>query len=95
MTGTSFASRQCLEEDTQNPGRLTEKEQLEQACWNGMVAELLPELTMPVAGSKKIYLWNVTEADAFLELDLGEFPAAKDRQFSIDPYCFLEMQPFN
>lgn len=96
LTGTSFSSRQCFEkDDSDNPGHLSEREQLEQACWNGLLAELLPELYTRPSHAKKIYLWNVKEGLAFLELELGEFPTAKDQQSSIDPYCFLEIQSFN
>jgi hypothetical protein len=96
LTGTSFSSRQCFEqEDTDSPGRLSERQQLEQACWDGLLSEFLPEICSKPLLDKKIYLWKVKEALAFLELDLGEFPVAKDQQFSIDPYAFLELQGLN
>jgi hypothetical protein len=96
ITGTSFASRgwsKMAEEDL--PGRLNEKEQLEEACWNGLLAEMLPEICGSSATTQKLFVWKITEALSFLELDLGGYPAAKDQQFSIDPYCFLATQSCN
>jgi hypothetical protein len=90
MTGTRFSQRQsCQMEDPANNRPLSEIEKLEEACWNGLLGEMLPEiLEKPVAG-EKLYLWQVREAAHFLELEWGESPLAKENYFSIDPYSFL------
>jgi hypothetical protein len=62
ITGTSFSSRQCYQKDDEaNENNLTEKEQLEEACWNGLLQYLLPEIYLQ-ADDKKIYLWQIKEA---------------------------------
>ncbi len=94
ITGTSFSSRQCYEKEG-DTGRLSQKQQLEEACWNGMLGEMLPEICMKPSAAQKLVVWKIREAHSFLELDLGEFPANKDQQLSIDPYCFLAMQCYN
>lgn len=94
VTGTSFSSRQCYEREG-DTGRLNQKQQLEEACWNGLLGEMLPEIFLPSVPSHRIIVWKIREAQSFLELDLGEFPADKDQEFSIDPYCFLAMQCYN
>ena len=92
MTGTNFSSRQCYIKDEGDQTNLTEKEQLEEACWNGMLKDMLPEIYEQPAGKGKLYLWQIREASSFLGLELGELPAEKDYHLSIDPYLFITVQ---
>jgi hypothetical protein len=90
MTGTTFASNLLV--NTDDPGnnkRLSGKELLEDACWNGLLKEMLPEIYGLPALSGSMYLWRISQAAFFLELELGESPLAADKYFSIDPYSFL------
>lgn len=92
ITGTSFSSRQCYQKDDENnQNNLTEKEQLEEACWNGLLQNMLPEIYEHPFG-KKLYLWQIKEAASFIEIELGELPEEKENYFSIDPYSFLPMR---
>jgi hypothetical protein len=94
MTGTSFSSRNYTDKTgTDHTGALSERERLEEACWNGLLKEILPEIFNLT--DKKLYLWQIREADAFIELELGEAPPVKENQFSLDPYSFLQATPFN
>jgi hypothetical protein len=97
ITGTSFANRGWSKKDKEgeDADRLNEREQLEEACWNGMLAEMLPEICAQPEADGKLYVWKIREALSFLELDLGGFPAVKDQQYSIDPYCFMAIQSFS
>jgi hypothetical protein len=92
ITGTSFSARQFYQKDDDtNEDQLSEKEQLEEACWNGLLQYLLPEIYLH-ADDKKIYLWQIKEAASFIEIELGETPEEKENYFSIDPYSFLPMR---
>lgn len=96
ITGTSFSSRQWSEKnDSGTPNRLTEKERLESACWNGLLKEMLPEVFSLPATTKTLYLWQIRKTASFIELELGELPSIKEKEFSIDPYSFLETQSYN
>jgi hypothetical protein len=96
ITGTHFSSRQCCDKnDATAQNNLTEKEKLEEACWNGMIKEMLPELSERTTGNKKLYLWQIREGESFIELDLSEFPQEKDKFFSIDPYACMSIQLFS
>ena len=96
ITGTSFSSRQWCEKDSSDDKqRLTEMERLEDACWSGLVKEMLPELFRGADNSKKMFLWKICEGKSFLELDLGESPFEKDKVYSIDPYIFMDSNNCN
>ncbi len=96
LTGTTFSANQFTDknEPGAKPGR-TEKEILTEACWNGILPVLLPEICDQIPEGKKIYLWEIKEADAFIELELGELQEDKDKYFSINPYAFIAEQPLS
>ena len=87
ITGTSFSARQCYQkmEESKND---TEKGNLEEACWNGLLQYLLPEIYLH-SEEKNLYLWKIKEVASFIEIELGELPEEKEHYFSIDPYSFL------
>ena len=88
VTGTNFSSRHCFEKDDISQNHLTEREQLEEACWNGLLKYMLPEICEQDHGNK-IYMWQVWKTNSFIEIELGEIPEEKENYFSIDPYSFL------
>jgi hypothetical protein len=92
ITGTTFSTRQYCEKDPGKQTNLTEKEYLEEACWNGLLHEMIPEICEQPEGNKKLYLWQIKEGNSFIELELGEMPEEKDNHFSIDPYSFTPFQ---
>jgi hypothetical protein len=94
ITGTSFSAHQLCELDD-NHSTDSEKEKLEEACWNGLLSEILPEVFRQPCNTKKLYLWDVKEAEHFIELELSEYPELTDKHFSIDPYSFLQVQSAN
>jgi hypothetical protein len=58
-----------------------------------MLKEMLPEVFEKA--DDKLYLWQIREADSFIELELAEAPAEKDNQCSLDPYSFLSTTSLN
>jgi hypothetical protein len=96
IIGTSFSSRQLFAKDGSSQNKnLTEIEQLEEACVNGLLQEMLPEICASPENAKKVYLWGIKEAQSFIEFDFSEFPEETEKYFSIDPYSFLSAQIFN
>lgn len=92
VTGTSFSSGKfCETSDGLSYNHLSEKEKLEVACWNGLLPIMLPEI-FHHSLNKKLYLWEIREGSAFIELELGEQYMEFEKQFSIDPYSFLPLR---
>ena len=93
MTGTSFSSRPwCGKDSNDKQNNTTPEDSLKEACWNGLLTEMLPEICNPLIGERKLFLWQVREAHSFIELDLGEEPGETEKYFSINPYAFLQKQ---
>lgn len=92
ITGTKFSSRQCWQKTDNNQSLASEADQLQDACWNGLLNEMLPEIC---GTDKDIFLWQIRENKCGLEIELGELPSEIDSYFSIDPYLLLESQYMN
>ena len=95
MTNTSFCSRQWLKvNDNEKSRELSKKEQLMEACWNGLAPEMLPEFFENIY-DKIIRLWGITDANAFIDLEFGEFTQPKELAYSINPYAFMRVKEYN
>ena len=92
LTGTTFSKREWIEKISGKKNNLTEIEQLEEACWNGLLHELLPEIYAHPEGNNKLFLWQIKQGKSFIDLELGDVSEETDKELSIDPYSFLRFQ---
>ncbi len=90
MTGTSYLAGNWIKKDDNPTNRqLSEIEQLQEACWNGLLERMLPEVLIKPSNDGVLFLWDVKEAQSFLELELSEIPMPVDRRQSITPSPFF------
>lgn len=92
MTGTCFASRQCWQKKSGKDDFHSESEYLQDACWNGLLGDMLPEIFKQ---EPDLYLWQIRENKSCLDIQIGELPVDLEAEFSIDPYTFLAVQSEN
>lgn len=90
MTDTSFAKRQLCErrDEKQKEGKYSPVNELEKACWSGLVFEMLPDI-FNEDERKSLFVWKVNQAEQFLHVQLSSAPVSTDYEMSIDPYFFL------
>jgi hypothetical protein len=89
IANSSISKRNLCEKDHSESSQTSSiMEQLAEACWNGMLKELLPGLLLSVKG-KTLFLWQVQCANNFLHIDLCERPKFSNKEHSVDPYIFL------
>jgi len=89
MTDTSFAKRQlCERKNAKKEGKHSPAEELEKACWSGLVFEMLPDIFNDDE-RKNLFVWKVNQAEQFLHVQLSSIPSSTDYETSIDPYFFL------
>lgn len=69
---------------------LTRMEQMEVACWHGMLEKMVPEILLPLQEGKRFFMVQVQKARNSLYIDLCEEPLPPRKEFSIDPYFFGE-----
>ena len=95
ITGTKFSSREWAEKDSENNNKRSAIENLENACWNGLLDEMFPELIQKTAEGKQLFLWHIRHCRSFLGIELSESAPLIVREFSIDPYFFMETKIMN
>ncbi len=93
ITKSSVAQKQWCKKEFDNGNKnLTPEEYIEEACANGLVQELLPEV---FNNNHKMYLWQMHPGFSFLQLELGEFPLTIQKEFSLDPHNFFSTIHYN
>ena len=95
MTGTSFSSNQCLVKLKNNNRIYTETEYLREACWDGQLARMLPEICQWAFENKELYIWQVKENKSAVQIDIAEAPGSMEKDLSIDPASFMEVKLMN
>jgi len=92
VTSSTLSKRLFCRKDSALNMNYSEAEQLEEACWNGLLGEMLPEIIHKSASGKTLSLWQIHYGYSFLDIELSESPRSfKKDFFSINPYCFLEV----
>lgn len=95
FTETRFVEKKCIEKsDSENNADIPQKDKLKSACWNGLASDMLPEVCEKKY-DPSITLWEVFEAEHFLELVYGNHFEMADNSLSINPYQYLESKNYN
>jgi hypothetical protein len=95
--GSTFSNREFSKPGKQNNRLATDYpwEELERACWAGMLFELLPELSIDAFARNKTCIWNILSGEHSLLINQGTDPNPAEAVFSIDPRLFLTATGFN
>lgn len=93
MVNTKFFSKQ-LQRANQADARdwHTKKEQLIEACWDGLSTEILPEC---FAKDSKAELWEIVDGNSYIDLEFCEGRIKKIKEYSVNPYVFMQVQGLN
>jgi hypothetical protein len=88
--GSSFCSRKFCKRnnDDESNSDHSSIEELERACWDGMLYEMLPELLGNSVSRGSGCIWNTVSGVNYLCVNLGSSPMTTEKQNSIDPYVF-------
>ncbi len=96
LSGSRFFERDWCELKN-DPGakKLSQKEQLIQLCWNGMLKEIIPEICMEEPGKKPLTLWEISESEHLLYLKYGDLDKSMNNEWSLNPYVSLAFERMN
>jgi hypothetical protein len=90
FTSTSLAGRQLTDnKENSNVKTYSSIEELEKACWNGIIHEMFPEILSSFYPKCQSFLWHVLTGKNFLYINIGPNPVTAEHETSIDPYFFL------
>jgi hypothetical protein len=94
FTNTKFSARDWSSKEETKGKELNHREQLKNACWNGLITELLPEICEKTY-DPTLTLWEINEAENFLELQFGTNQDRTPIAYSINPYLSLIGKEYN
>ena len=89
VAGTSLTMLDLCEKESAKIGNLSVEEQLEQACWNGLLDDLFPEFIQLPMEERKYFIWQIRQGASLLQIQLSDSVIEMAAQSSIDPYLFL------
>lgn len=94
MVHSNFFSNQLVKLScTQTDGWFSQKEQLKDACWNGLASEILPECFSNDEHTTP--LQKINDANLFIDLQFTNKRPVKEKRYSLNPYVFMQMQELN
>lgn len=93
FTNTSFAQREFYPL-TEQKNTLSTREKFKNACWNGVIPELFPEICVK-SNDPSIGLWEINDAESFLELQYGLMDERWEIGLALNPYLCLMYKEYN
>jgi hypothetical protein len=96
LSSSRFFQRDwCELNGNANNKQLSQKEQLIQLCWNGMLQDMIPEICETEPGKKPLTLWEINESGNMLDLRYGDFDQEINDEWSINPYVYITFAGLN
>jgi len=87
---TPFSKKELCEKDARNSiHHQSHAAQLEEACWNGLLDELLGNIIEKTSFGKRLCIWHIQQGKSFIEIELCNAPQSTEKHLSVDPYIFL------
>ena len=86
---STLFNRQLDKVKDDNTNQFTLREKLADACWQGLLYEVVPEICT------NLYLTEINEANSFLELKYGDFENTFEESLSINPYHLFKNKSEN
>jgi hypothetical protein len=93
FTTTSLSQMTLFKKDSSRNGS-SAMEELEEAFWDGLLTELVPEI-MPSIENIKMAIWGVYAGEFYLRIDLANSPGIPESRFTIDPNLLLSLKNMN
>jgi hypothetical protein len=93
VTNTTLSNKALCRNNSSNNNSST-TEELEEAFWDGLLNELVPEI-MSYTRDIKMVIWAVYAAETYLLIDLAESPGIPESIFTIDPNLLLSLINMN
>ena len=86
FTNSTLSQKVLFKKNSSN-NNSSAAEELEEAFWDGLLNELVPEI-MPSSPHPKMFIWGIHAGKFYLLIDLADTPGITESIFSIDPHLF-------
>lgn len=65
-------------------------EELERACWEGLLFEMFPEILGGFSARNECFIWGIINGNNFLRISIGPKPTITENETTIDPYFCMQ-----
>jgi len=89
LTNTKFSKKEYVERSEHPLKPNPQHNKLADACWNGLVPVILPELFKDTS-DKNVMMWQLEEGGQFLYMQIGQQPLIPEPHFGLHPWLLLE-----
>lgn len=89
VINTQFSAKEYIKKEEEEGTSRTAAENLADACWNGILYERIPEISMH-KDSKPLPIRRMNEGEKILYIKLGENDSEPDAEYTINPYLNAE-----
>jgi hypothetical protein len=91
---SSLSSRHLCKKNNSNY-KYSPVEELENACWDGLLDEELPGIMECPSSNGMSFIWEIESTKKFIHISMGTCPSYIEHETSLDPYFFLEIVNLN
>ena len=90
FTGSGFSQKQFCSRDENDKGRkLSVMEELEKACWDGLLHEMFSEIMGSLSEKSENFIWHIMSGKNYLRISLGPTPVVLNNETALDPYFHM------
>jgi len=91
FTGTGFTNQKYCSRDNEsnNCKKLSPMEELEKACWDGLLYEMFPEIVGSFSAKCESFIWHILSGKNYVRISMGSSSAVLENETAIDPYFFM------
>ena len=94
VTNTKFSAKEYTDRESIQSGASTTNEKLAEACWNGMLTDRLPEISVKL-DNKPLTMWELSEGVNVFYLQMGVMAGHPDSNETLNPYRIIECMSLN
>ena len=94
LTRTSFSKKQFSPKNN-NPADDFYCSNLQNACWNGFVFDILPDIIKSPSEKGSGHTWEVVPGENFVEAKIGTASYDVEKRMSLNPHLFLSKKNIN
>lgn len=95
FSNTVFSQKQIVGKGNKEEPTKTFWKKLEDACREGIIPELLPEVVSYTFCNKKIVSWEMLPGKCFVHISSVHSSLNMEGHYSINPHIFISRQSYN
>lgn len=94
LTNTGLSKKEYIERNDVAAKNQPQQNKLAEACWNGMVPVMLPELFEGL-DYNNCMMWQLEEGNNSMYMQIGQQPVTPEPEYGLHPWVLLQFAQQN